>query len=80
MKGIEILNFNRELLNKLRNAGIRLEDVRYIDLYSDYIRLLEDNGKVSYAVAVLSGKYSVSERTVYSLIRKFGSDCKTLAE
>lgn len=32
MKVIEILNFNRELLKKLRDAGIRLEDCRYIIL------------------------------------------------
>lgn len=29
----EILKFNRELLNRLRNAGIRLEDADYIDLF-----------------------------------------------
>lgn len=76
MKVIEILNFNRELLKRLQAAGIRLEDARYIDLYADYTRLLE---KVSYAVAVLSEKYSVSERKVYALVKRFQSDCKTLA-
>ena len=40
MKVIEILNFNRELLKKLQDAGIRLEDCRYIDLYADYMKLL----------------------------------------
>ncbi len=41
MKVIEILNFNRELLKRLQAAGIRLEDARYIDLYADYTRLLD---------------------------------------
>lgn len=40
MKVIEILKFNRELLKRLQAAGIRLEDARYIDLYSDYTRAL----------------------------------------
>ena len=62
MKVIEILNFNRELLKRLQASGIRLEDARYIDLYSDYIRMLDQGEKVSYAVAVLSEKYLVSER------------------
>ena len=66
MKVIEILNFNRELLKRLQAAGIRLEDARYIDLYADYTRLLDQGEKVSYAVAVLSEKYSVSERKVYA--------------
>ena len=79
MKVIEILNFNRELLKRLQAVGIRLEDARYIDLYADYTRLLDHGEKVSYAVAVLSEKYSVSERKVYALVKRFQSDCKTLA-
>lgn len=79
MKVIEILNFNRELLKKLQDAGIRLEDCRYVDLYSDYINLLEQGEKVSYIVAILSDRYSVSERKVYDLIKRFQSDCKMLA-
>ena len=79
MKVIELLNFNRELLKKLQEAGIRLEDARYIDLYMDYIRLLEHGEKVSYVVAVLSEKYSVSERKVYALVKRFQSDCKPVA-
>lgn len=74
MKVIEILNFNRELLKRLQAAGIRLEDARYIDLYADYTRLLDQGEKVSYAVAVLSEKYSVSERKVYALVKRFQSD------
>ena len=71
MKVIEILNFNRELLKRLQASGIRLEDARYIDLYSDYTRLLDQGEKVSYVVAVLSEKYSVSERKVYALVKRF---------
>lgn len=48
-------------------------------LYADYTRLLDQGEKVSYAVAVLSEKYSVSERKVYALVKRFQSDCKTLA-
>lgn len=79
MKVIEILNFNRELLKRLQASGIRLEDARYIDLYSDYIRMLDQGEKVSYAVAVLSEKYLVSERKVYALVKRFQRDCKTFA-
>ena len=70
MKVIEILNFNRELLKRLQTAGIRLEDAYYIDLYTDYTRLLEQGEKVS---------YSVSERKVYALVKRFQSDCKMTA-
>ena len=46
MKVIELLNFNRELLKRLQAVGIRLEDTQYIDLYTDYIRLLNQGEKV----------------------------------
>ena len=78
MKVIEILNFNRELLKRLQATGIRLEDARYIDLYMDYTRLLAQGEKVSYVVAVLSEKYSVSERKVYSLVKRFKCECDFL--
>jgi hypothetical protein len=76
---IEILNFNRELLKRFQVAGIRLEDVSYIDLYADYTRLLNQGEKVSYVVAVLAEKYSVSERKIYALVKRFQSDCKIFA-
>ena len=79
MKVIELLSFNRELLKRLQEAGIRLEDAKYIDLYTEYVRLLEQGEKVSYVVALLSEKHSVSERKVYELVKRFQSDCKTFA-
>ena len=75
MKVIEILNFKRELLKKLHEAGIRLEDTQYIDLYSDYMNLYKNGEKVSYIVAILSERYAVSERKVYGLLKRFQSDC-----
>lgn len=79
MKIIEVLKFNRELIKKLKIAGIRLEDEEFVDLYTDYTMLLEHGEKVSYIVARLSDKYAVSERKVYMLIKRFQSDCKPLA-
>lgn len=35
----EILYFNRELIEKLQNLGIKPDDCRYIDLYGDYKRM-----------------------------------------
>lgn len=79
MKIIEILKFNRELIKRLKIAGIRLEDEEFVDLYTDYTNLLKRGEKVSYIVALLSERYAVSERKVYTLIKRFKSDCKPLA-
>lgn len=79
MKVFELINFNRELLKKFVEAGIRLDDIRYIDLYFDYANMYRLGEKVSYIVAVLAEKYDVSERKVYALLKRFQSDCKPFA-
>lgn len=75
MKVFEILNFNRELLKRLQQTGIRIKDVEYIDLYNDYRVMLDDGEKVSYIVATLADRYHVSERKVYTLIKRYGQEC-----
>lgn len=75
MKVIELLKLNRELLTICQAAGVRIDDVRYIELYNDYARLLADGEKTSYIVALMAEKYGVCERKVYDLIRRFKSDC-----
>ena len=79
MKVFELINFNRELLKRLQEAGIRLDDARYVDLYSDYLTMHRNGDKVSYIVAALSEKYAMSERKVYGLLKRFQSDCKPFA-
>ena len=77
MKVFEILNFNREPLKRLQQAGIRIEDVEYIDLCNDYRVMLGGGEKVSYIVATLADRYHVSERKVYTLIKRYGRECST---
>lgn len=71
----EILKFNRELLNRLRQSGIRLEDADYIDLFADFNRMVAEGNKVTYIVAHLASRFHVSERKVYSLVKHFQTDC-----
>ena len=71
----EILNFNRELLNRLISVGFKPDDCHYIDLYRDYERMRNDGDKMTYIVSALSDKYDVSERKIYSVIKRFKSCC-----
>lgn len=79
MKIIEIVKINRELLRNLHIAGVRLDDTNYIDLYTEYRRMLENREKVSYIVAALAVKYAISERKIYGLIKRFQTDCNLFA-
>lgn len=71
----EALKFNREPLEMLIRLGIKQDDVRYIDLYSEYETMKAQGEKTTYTVAFLAQKYSVSERKVYDIIKRFGKRC-----
>lgn len=76
MKVVEILKLGQNILKTLQKARIRIEDVRYIGLYEDYQSIMNDGYKKSYAIAVLSERYNISERQVYYLLKRFETDCK----
>ena len=71
----EILNFNRELVDRLISVGFRLEDCRFVDLYRDYRTMKMEGVKKTWLVAFLAEKYGVSERKVYGVIRHLETDC-----
>jgi hypothetical protein len=79
MTVFEILSFNRELLSRLFSTGVKANDYIYVNLYSDYMQMRGSGNKMTYIVAVLSEKYVVSERNVYSIIGRLGKDCKNSA-
>lgn len=79
MKVIDILKLNKGLLNILQSLGIKVEDVKYIELYNDYQLMIDRGEKVSYIVAILAGRYGVSERMVYMLLKRMQSECNLSA-
>ncbi len=79
MKLFEVLNFYREPIKRLVSAGFRPDDCKYLDLYSDYLRLCGDGGKKTWVVAALAEKYAVSERKVWSIISHMETDCTKLS-
>lgn len=67
----EALKFNREPLGMLIKMGIKQDDVRYIDLYSEFEAMKSRGEKTTYVVLYLANKYSVCERKVYDVIKRF---------
>lgn len=59
----------------LIKLGIKQDDVRYIDLYSEFEEMKNRGEKTTYAVLYLAGKYSICERKVYDVIKRFGKCC-----
>lgn len=71
----EALSINKEMINRLQAFGAKADDWRYLDLYRYYQRMHQEGDKVTYIVSVLSERYHVSERKIYSLVKRFGTDC-----
>ena len=64
----EALKFNREPLEMLISLGGKQDDLRFIDLYTEYEVMKKQGDKTTTAVALLAFKYSVSDRKVYDVI------------
>ena len=64
----DLIEFNKELFQKLKAAGIRLDDYRYCELYRDYVELSarERNRKVVFLT--LSQRYGITDRQVYNIV------------
>lgn len=71
MKAVDFIKISKETMKLLSDYDIRMGDFKYINLYSDYEDIVSQGGKVSYAVAVLAGKYDISEASIYRILRRF---------
>lgn len=75
----ETLKICGSLIENLEKAGIKPSDHKYIGLFEDFHSARERGQKVAYIVACLSSQYNVSERSVYEIVKRLGSDCKSLS-
>lgn len=71
MKAYELITVCKPIIDVLSNSGIGFNDINYIDLYQEYVRMKKEGHKTTYLVAYLSEQYEVSERKVYHLIKSF---------
>lgn len=79
MKAIEFLIMSKELLMRLKKSGIKLDDVKYVDMYIEYNGLRIEGYKITYIVNKMAEKYNISIRKVYMLIKEFESECTDCA-
>lgn len=69
MRRIDLVEFNKELLQKLNEAGIRLEDYKYCDLYCDYLKLSETMDTRKAVILTLADMYHITDRQVYNILK-----------
>lgn len=69
MRIIDLVEFNRELLQRMNEAGIRLEDYKYCDLYRDYLKLSETMNTRKEVILTLAERHHISDRQVYNILK-----------
>lgn len=69
MKRADLILFNEEIIRKMRKAGIRLDDYKYVNLYQDYIKLTKEGNRKKVVILTLVQKYDYTDRQVYNIIK-----------
>ena len=68
MKVKDLLFFSEDLLKKLHDFGIKINDYQYVNLLNDYEKMKGEGNKQTYVVAKLSQKYNICERKIYKVL------------
>ena len=78
MTAFDVLNLYQTPFEWMLNSGIHIEDVSYVGLYKEYIRMKKDGCKTTYIVVYLAEKYRISEHKVYTLLKRLSQNCEPL--
>lgn len=70
MNVYEFLTTHKSALEQINDAQIEVSDVRHLDMYREYVKLIGEGHKKTYVMKYLSDEYSVNERTVYRIIQR----------
>ena len=70
MTQYELLKTAESLLAVLMSNDVDAKDVKYLEMYQEYMRLKKEGHKVGYVVYYLSQQYECSEATVYRVVQR----------
>ena len=70
MTQYELLKKAESLLVVLMSNDVDAKDVKYLEMYQEYMRLKKEGHKVGYVVYYLSQQYECSEATVYRVVKR----------
>lgn len=79
MTQYEALKLSGKLIERLEAVGVRPSDHKYLSLFEEWREAKQRGEKVAYVVACLADKYHVSERTVYDVVKRLESNCKSVS-
>jgi len=76
MRCLDLMIFSSEMLKRLHECGIRIDDYKYLPMLVEYEDMMLSGEKKTYVVASLSEKYGMCERKFYKVIARLMKDCQ----
>lgn len=70
MLAIDLVRFCAEMLKRLSECDILLDDYKRVGMCDEYCKLIDDGHKKEYAIAIVTEKYGVSESTVRRAVKR----------
>lgn len=70
MTQYDVLRLCESTLRMLDCNGIDAKDVRYLDMYKNYVRLKEEGHKITYIVEYLCEQYECHRATIYRIVAR----------
>lgn len=74
MTTYELLRINENLIMTMQQQTVDISDVQYLDMYKEYLRMVQEGHKKTYIIAFLSDEYNIGQRTLYRVIDKLSAD------
>ena len=76
MRCLDLMIFSSEMLKRLHECGIMIDDYKYLPMLVEYEDMMLSGEKKTYVVASLSEKYGMCERKFYKVIARLMKDCQ----
>lgn len=70
MLAIDLVRFCGEMLKRLSDCDILLDDYKRVGMCDEYCKLIEEGHKKEYAIAIVTEKYRVSESTLRRAVKR----------
>lgn len=67
----EAIRANKSFIRNIANNLDKITDIQYLPIMEEFQAMKADGNKIGYAVSFLSGKYNISERQIYRIIKNF---------
>lgn len=70
MTQYEALRFAESALRMLTDGGVDAKDVKYLDMYDDFVRLSGEGHKRTYIMYYLAERYGCDRATIYRVVAR----------